>query len=695
MEIPNVALRTGNISVPDEVASDRPLSCNVSVSQPSEPNPIKKLNLASDNPGLLSSVSRKGLKGLKSTLFGLGYTAVILFALAKSSFMHLLANNIPQSLGWVPRATANREITPSYDGYLFDRFFQNHNKFDPVRNIALEESPPRNLDINKTGTILDSPVEIENLRANLAEAKKKSAGTEREKEIEAAITTFDELNTLNQIIWGRDLNPKNLFQGTRPNCQVMGGNQCLILTEKNIQVLKQTIEVTNYDLSEGNFFIDTVVHLQNGKHIPVPFCDLVKWMSPKHTIPSLSSDNSLAIPILTYALEKELTNNYERTFPPGFPSSVPIVLTGNDYSIMTVSPFYLNTLTDQELIRVLSQAPDSPILALSWGSYDDFKRWTSSKLNAPKPFEFLPQSDEKAGEFLLKTKQVAKEVQLGSNTKSSPVFFQVPVEVPKDLTNNVSAHNPGAPSSSTPNPTISNSTTTDTQSTDLSRFPDNHVFVIKGYDPNTKTVTLIDSHGVEYPPLTIDQFREITGAIVVETSHIPPISNETLITYLAALLGIYILRKVSKGINNKFFPPRYGEMLGRRLNEYHQTLQGRRNNNDLHMTTTIEAMLERQKFFTYIALGLLKTAVKNSGLKEDLLERNASFEEIAQLAKYLNIDEAEVHELLIFACLCKDSLEKVKPLTLEHTEQIHDPKSSFYRKLEFWSKAPINFAEQN
>lgn len=88
----------------------------------------------------------------------------------------------------------------------------------------------------------------------------------------------------------------------------------------------------------------------------------------------------------------------------------------------------------------------------------------------------------------------------------------------------------------------------------------------------------------------------------------------------------------------------------------------------------------RKKFFTILILGLLKTALKENNLTLGLLATRTK-----KLANYLDIEEGKVLELLELANSNLESFDKVKPFTLEQTEEIHKPASPFYQRLDHLS----------
>ena len=405
-------------------------------------------------------------KGLKSFGFGIGYSALLATALLKSSWAWILGNEGLKKADWVPTPGINRSLDSTF---LVSR--------NPFMFVSYKKA---------------------NLDAILLE----------------------------KMIWGNNPNPAYLFQGERPNCQIMGALLSNYLTPENLKLLQRSIEITNYSLDENNFYIDSTVHL-DGYDTHVPWEDLVKWMSANGITPSHSRDGALAIPILTYALERILTENLEHTFPPSIPSVAPILLTGKNYTVIGISPFIINTLSDHELTAVLSEAPHSPLLVASYGSFDDFKIWVNNKLNGQKDiFQFLPQSADKANEFkrsnIKRVHDLSKDIPIPPKVTSP----RKPVSMPSR----------GSMSSVKTNEKI---------------FPKNHLFVVKEYNSKEATVTLMDTHGVQYPPITKDQFRKLIWCMVVESKHAPTISWETLGTYLAVLLGFYGLKRSSKSIDKK------------------------------------------------------------------------------------------------------------------------------------------------
>lgn len=406
--------------------------------------------------------SKSGLlTRLRSSSIGVGYTALVLFAIAKSPFLWGVFNRGTQEFGFVPLPEVqNRQI-------------------DDTQHVKI----------------------------------------------------FNDEVVLNKILWGENLDHKKLDQGGRPNCQVMGAIQSQILTQEGLENLKSKVEVIRYDLNPDNFFIDTVVNLGNGKSIEVTYDELVNWMSPRGISPSLTTDGSLAIPILTLAMEKELTNNYDGV-PPSIPSSAPILMTGKSYSVVAISPFIINSLSDSELIQMLSKAPETPTFVSSFGRVADFTEWFSR--DKKEQFEFLPTSLEKQVAFREQSAQRAQQIAHDkpvssvpalspSRTSNSAVMFASlgPQAVPKAEAEAV-------------NPT--------------SNFPENHFYVVKGFDAKTNTVHVTDSHGVEYVPLTLSELKSKMVAITLPTEEIPYFTKQSLFAYFLLLSAIsgHIIHKKAK-----------------------------------------------------------------------------------------------------------------------------------------------------
>lgn len=422
-------------------------------------------------------------KWTRRAAYATGYLCLLTF---KTSSAWLFGNSLAEKADWIPRANGDQ------------RQSSRESDFATLQYYMSQGYSPSNF--------------------NFVSSKGRHETSGSDPHI--ASTMLEEMNILNQRLWGKDPDPTNLIQGGVPNCQIMGGGQSLFLTPQLFQTLKNAIEVTRYNLSdnEAEFLIDSKVYLSNGDVVEVPFADVVKWMSQRDIVPSQSKDGALGISILAVALQKYITENYEKTFPPTFPSVVPILLTGIDYSVIGVSPFYWNTLSDDELIELVSKAPKEPILVGSWGDFESFFDWIGKKiLRKKKPFEFLPQSDDKAHEFITDAIKRTKEISTGKSANIDSAAN------PQNNTKNITLARGGGPGSST------------SSASSLEIFPTHHIFVVKEYDPKTKRITVIDSHNKKYPPLTINEFRKVMGAIVAPTKHIPRYSTEALKAHLLFL----------------------------------------------------------------------------------------------------------------------------------------------------------------
>lgn len=408
-------------------------------------------------------VPRKGiLTRLKNSSVGLGYMALVAFALAKSTFLWGVFNRGTQEFGFVP--------------------------LPQTQNNQVEDSPH--------------------------------------------IKTFSDERVLNKILWGENLDYKKLDQGGRPNCQVMGAIQSQLLTPEGLDELKSKVEVVRYDLSADNFFIDTLVHLGNGKNVEVTYDELVNWMSPRGISPSLTTDGSLAIPILTLAMEKELTDNYQGV-PPTIPSSAPILMTGKSYSVVAISPFVISSLSDDELIKMLSKAPETPIFVSSFGRIADFNEWFQRENKGQ--FEFLPVSPEKQVVFRTQTAERVKQI-----SEDKPLG-------PISITATSSTKPSGKIVLASLGPQAVAPTKVETVPT--SYFPENHFYVVKGFDPKTNTVQVTDSHGVEYKPLTLAELKSNMVAITLPTDQIPYFTKQTMLAYfllLSAITGHVVYRRSQK-----------------------------------------------------------------------------------------------------------------------------------------------------
>lgn len=483
---------------------DKPTKPKVRSKTTTDATPV---NRKPSNPKKRNSLLSIGLKASKYTGLTIGYLILGFLAALKTPGIHNAGNKVLQWTGNIPQPTNVRVDDTPNEHIRFDQFFANHPQFDNIKHISSYYFDPSTADLNNNGILLDTSEEARFYKNSLQKSAHSNPSNARE--INTALSDFSEVNFINELIWGKSSDPRNLLQGSKPNCQLMGAIQAHFLTSENLQKIKSTIKVTNYSLSENDFYIDTIVNL-NGKEISVPYNDLVKWMSPRWGAPPRSYDGALAIPILTYALEKELTENYDG-IPPIFPSAAPILLTGDNFSTISIhSSFLLNTMSDSALIEILQKAPQKLVLVASNGELEEIieniKEWIDKKINGKKKDSFLlpPTSPEKEDEFKEKTKERASEI-------FASVFNQ-------DTTKNLDAANRTL------------------QRRESSYYPANHLYVVESYNPTNNTVQLIDSHGVKYQPLPFKEFRERFGAVIVLSEDVPIVTTESLKAYFLLLL---------------------------------------------------------------------------------------------------------------------------------------------------------------
>lgn len=542
------------IALPTEVGTLPCLGTNIEPEAPITPfqQPILNKSETPDNATPKAKEKpvskRKWLKVLKWTGYTIGYSLLGLISLAKTPGVHVAVNDYLQARGLAPTPTNSARSINNEHGY--DNFFINYPGFEDVRREIELLGGSGRLDLNNNDIALDTQSEVRLLKEILNIEPSPTNDTQRQSQIRNSISKLDEINSANLIIWGENPDPNYLFQSGRPNCQLMGAIQAHYLTPQNLQVLKNLIEVTNFDPASGR--IDTVVHLHNGRSIPVPFEDLVRWMSPIGITPSYSTDGTterpitLAVPILTYALEKELSNNYDGV-PPTNPSSSPILLTGDNYSTICLSPILLNTFTDSELANIFSMAPERPIMLASWGTMADLDQWFSQPPN--NGFVFLPQSDLKANEF----RRIAQERTQGITTNNTQ-------RLNPNTNSNQQTHNaPGIASNQTQNNQTQSLPTINTLSTN--NILRHHVYVVRGYNPVDKTVIIMDSNGTN-SSIKLNELRSHWSnngmvAVIMQRDDVPTISNESLMSYFLLLLiatGHFTLPKIWKKLHSNPLP---------------------------------------------------------------------------------------------------------------------------------------------
>ena len=284
-----------------------------------------------------------GIINVSKTLLTLGIFTYL--AMFKVPGTQKAINEYNRLLDDQPKPCALKPAEEHLGDLTIDHFVANYPIEKILKAVEQEKINLENLNTNKNEFLFDESIEI---KALIDELKSKDRN-----KFEEEIKLLEEINVTSQLIWGVSRpSAYNTDQGGKDNCQVMSAIQGQWLTERNTQDTRGRVTVTFFNLSKEDLRIDTIVEI-NGNKISIPFEELIKWMSPQGTLPSYSTDNSLSTPILTYAIEKEL-EKYGGV-PNKYSSAPATLITGNDYCSM-----FLTSLSDDELINILSKAPQTP-----------------------------------------------------------------------------------------------------------------------------------------------------------------------------------------------------------------------------------------------------------------------------------------------------------------------------------------------
>lgn len=309
-------------------------------------------------------------KNKLDTIHRLLRSILIAYAVAKTPATWVGLNNMTASLGYLPKTnvtlqaeTRNLDFVPGVD---IDNFVENHASHDLRRIISegtISTEELRTTDLNNSGTILDTTSEINKLIGILEKHVASADKTNNKEILISAINSLNELNILNEILWGSNgLTPEDIYQ-TKANCQIVADLLSNSLTHENIQRLKSLIQVTSYDPNRDhlnvNYHIDSLVNL-NERTVPVPYSELSKWRGAR------SNGRPEGPYILSYALEKELRENYiPNPYAPSSASAT--LLTGRNHSILM-----LPILSDDSIIQILQNAPNSSIKIGSYPLRSDY-----------------------------------------------------------------------------------------------------------------------------------------------------------------------------------------------------------------------------------------------------------------------------------------------------------------------------------
>lgn len=536
-------------------------------SNSSNPDPLKtELKQNSTKPSFLIRSLKSGVRWLGiEPIRWLAYSTLFGLFLAFTTHGNVLSNRIAQGiLKITPTPTNNRLSKTEIDGNTYDGFFSNHDSFRDVLKTAKNAGINlKDLDKNNDGVILSTNEEVNDFKLKLFSALTNAQNDNQRSEIYNSLIKFHELDILNRIIFGKNgIDPEKFSQGGIPNCQLMAAIKAFSLTPENTQELKSTIEVTGYNFNKENFYIDTVVHL-DGVDVPIPYSQLVRWMSPRDFDPSQSTDGALALSMLSYAID-EAAKPYD-TIPHFMPSTSPILLSGKDYlAVLTW------TLDDDDIRHILSQAPNTPITVGSYVSPEE--RTLSYALKelkdklTPKPPPII--SLAKAESFNQSVIQRVEELQTPISTSSETVAHNNSTIKKEDKITSTSLiipNNSGIPFPILQTSSANEQNTTTKPAKEKRDVIYQHQYTVKSYERvgDEDIIILTDSHGTEYKPINLQEFRLLIANVTAPKEHLPPVNSTTYIAALLLATGLLIRGGANK--LNKLLNPKYKSWLQRTM----------------------------------------------------------------------------------------------------------------------------------
>ena len=509
----------------------------------------------------------------------LGYLTALITFLLFTTMGNKALNDIARMIQLAPRPTNDRLKKTEIDGYKYDAFYANDGDFSKVHEVMkILNIDPYSLDKNQDRTvpILSTREGVQKLKEILKSKKVNSRDENINNDIDDVLTILNRIDALDKLIFGKNgIDSSKFKQGWIPNCQIMATVKGLSFTPENIQELKGMIEVTRFDFDKKEF--DTVVHI-DGITIPVPFTKLVHWMSPKDFDLSHSTDDSLVLSILAYAIE-EAANRYDKV-PHLVDATSPTLVTGKNYNTFAVW-----SLDDDNLRDILKLAPEKLIIVGSYIKDEDFTvDFVLREINAKLKIKTPPViSNEKAGSFRDMIKRRMDEFLITSKTsecneikqdQSAPDTSQVP---PISKTDPVQSENPGKPNSDNSIPNVNplflifgrnketknhSENSSSTQDENKRNIIPQHEYAVKGYkhDGEKDIIYLTDAYGGEYAPLDLEEFRKRIASIAVERGHAPNINKRSL-AVLAIVLGSVAGTRILANRGNRLLYPDYRNLL--------------------------------------------------------------------------------------------------------------------------------------
>lgn len=432
------------------------------------------------------------------------------------------------------------------DGHRYNGFLANHERFKKVVDVLKQIGfSPEHFDTNSDGIILNSNDEIDALKEYFQHAKDYIADTALIQRIDESLTILNELHTVEKYVFGiNGMQPENFRQGIGlGSCQNQAVEKELAYTTKNQQYLKSAIEIEKIDPVTGE--IHGVRHI-HGKRIPFTFSDLEDWMSTKEHVLPQSKDGSLALSLIEQGIE--IADDSYDSIPYLLQSTPAILLTNKDFVTL-----YVPTIDDEQLKNILLNAPQKLITV---GGIDETQLLSpttvsaliAEKLSHPSFRDLLDRSPEKADEFRNSTKERMQSITGNTIANNSSTTDTNP--------QNKNPQQPTQIASLLPRSSETTNSSSGIESTITVPIQQNHQYAIEKVerDGDDLKITVTDAHGVRYPELNLEKFRECMDDIVLEKGDAPNWSTRSTIASLLILLGLITTRTAANGLIRKLAP---------------------------------------------------------------------------------------------------------------------------------------------
>ncbi len=462
-------------------------------------------------PSDTSRSFRKFIKFINNiTSMGVVGGSVLLYWLFQAPGTYKALNKTNQLFNNVPTAatvTIPNNSTNNLHGVPIDSFVSNYRNFKNIHKAILDTNINTHaLDLNKNNIILDVKEEIEGLIAHF-----KSIDENRFKE---EIKLLEEINITSQLIWGR--NGPDIYitqdRSNPNNCEVIATIQGHFATSENIQNIKGRIRVLNFNPSPNNLRIDTIVELSN-QNIYIPFEVLDSWMTSKQYSQPRFKDNPLSIPLLVYAVEKGLEKY--GGIPNPSPSAPPTLLSGREHCYIPTA-----TLSDNELINLLSKAPHSPT---QLGSADT-----------------IPIESTTVNIFRDGINHWIKSANPTNLSHASTPFIQTLISNLENIKSRANDH-------------IDHQNYLSLKSLPGEVVP-KHMYTVKDFKKvGSEYITTIVSNNAEHE-LTLNEVRKYMDTIVTESENIPNLGKKGLEMMLWSLITLFVINKARISCNKIILP---------------------------------------------------------------------------------------------------------------------------------------------